>query len=82
MAGRYARSSGWYGVCLVRVPSPILDPTEQQRRPIAKARRARVEDRVRGVGPIRGREDRVASGPPKERVVGPLRHEIGASGGA
>ncbi len=41
----------------MRVTSPILHPAEEKRGPVPKARRSRIEHRMRRVGPVRGRQN-------------------------
>src|SRR5207302_1251283 len=53
----------------VRVPASILHATEQQRRAVSEARRGGIEDRVRWIGPICGRENRISIVTMKKRFV-------------
>jgi hypothetical protein len=50
--------------------APIFDAAQQQRRAVGQARRAGIEDGVRRIGPVRGRQNRILRVPVEERLVG------------
>src|SRR5690348_488026 len=69
----------------MRVAAPILDPAEEERGPVRKTRRSRIEHRVRRIGPVGGGQNRIARVPSKQHLVsGSGRHVVSwqASAGA
>jgi hypothetical protein len=53
----------------MRVASSVLDPAEEKRGPVRQTRRSCIEDRVRRVRPIGGRQNRVSWMPVEQHFI-------------